>query len=151
MSDEAAGRDHIQVIHHAGYDPHINSPFVPAIRMASGRLVFISGVTAAPVYHDHPHVPEVFDAVPADIESQVRLAFDHLDLALDAAGCTRADVVAMTRFFTNVRDDQDAVNAYQKEWFRGHIPTTTSVEVVALATDPRLRLEMQTIAVAPAA
>jgi enamine deaminase RidA (YjgF/YER057c/UK114 family) len=55
----------------------------------------------------------------------------------------------MTRFFTNVREDQDVVNAHQKAWFQGHIPTTTSVEVVSLATDPRLRLEIQTIAVAP--
>lgn len=149
MTEQAEGRRHIEIIHHEGYDPNINSPFVPAIRVASGRLVFISGVTAAPVYHDHPHVPEVFDAIPADIESQVRLAFDHLDLALKAAGCSRSDVVLMTRFFTNVREDQDAVNAYQKEWFQGHIPTSTSVEVVSLATDPRLRLEIQTIAVAP--
>ena len=140
---------HIEVIHHEGFDPEINSPFVPAIRVASGRLVFISGVTGAPVYHDHPHVPEVFDAVPTDIENQVRIAFEHLDLALAAAGCSRSDVVSMTRFFTNVRDDQDAVNKHQKEWFGGHIPTTTSVEVVSLATDPRLRLEIQTIAVAP--
>ena len=140
---------HIEVIHHEGFDPKINSPFVPAIRMASGRLVFISGVTGAPVYHDHPHVAEVFDAVPADIENQVRLAFEHLDLALAAAGCSRSDVVSMTRFFTNVRDDQDTVNKHQKEWFGGHIPTTTSVEVVTLATDPRLRLEIQTVAVAP--
>ena len=152
MSAETTGRrDHTEVIHHEGYDPTINSPFVPAIRVASGRMVFISGVTAAPVYHDHPHVAEVFDAVPADIESQARLAFEHLDLALAAAGCTRADVVSMTRFFTNVRADQDAVNAHQKAWFQGHIPTSTSVEVVSLATDPRLRLEIQTIAVAPAA
>lgn len=142
---------HIEVIHHEGNDPNINSPFVPAIRMASGRLVFISGVTGAPVYHDHPHVPEVFDAVPRDIEGQVELAFEHLDLALTAAGCQRDDVVSMTRFFTNVLEDQDAVNAAQKEWFAGHIPTSTSVEVKSLATDPRLRLEIQVIAVAPPA
>jgi enamine deaminase RidA (YjgF/YER057c/UK114 family) len=146
VSDKAS---QIEVIHHEGYDPNINSPFVPVIRKASGRLVFISGVTGAPVYHDHPHVPEVFDAVPKDIEGQVRIAFEHLDLALNAAGCSRSDVVSMTRFFTNVREDQDAVNAHQKAWFEGHIPTSTSVEVVSLATDPRLRLEIQTIAVAP--
>lgn len=147
MSEQDTG--HIEVIHHEGYDPDINSPFVPAIRVASGRLVFISGVTGAPPYHDHPHVPEVFDAMPLDIESQVRLAFEHLDLALQAAGCRRKDVVSMTRFLGNVREDQDALNAYQKSWFQGHIPTSTTVEVSSFATDPRLRLEIQTIAVAP--
>jgi enamine deaminase RidA (YjgF/YER057c/UK114 family) len=141
--------NHLDVIHHEGYDSRINSPFVPAIRVASGRLVFVSGVTGAPVYHDHPHVPEIFDAVPADIEGQVTVAFEHLDQALAAAGCGRQDVVSLNRFFTHVREDQDTVNRVQKEWFGGHIPTSTSVEVVSLATDPRLRLEMAAIAVAP--
>ena len=49
-----------EIIHHEGYDETIVSPFVPAIRVVSNaRLVFISGVTGAPVYHDHPHVAEV--------------------------------------------------------------------------------------------
>lgn len=83
-----------EVIHHEGYDESIVSPFVPAIRVVSNaRLVFISGVTGAPVYHDHPHQPEVFDSMPMDAAGQVRNAFDHLDLALAAAGCERHDVV----------------------------------------------------------
>jgi hypothetical protein len=45
--------------------------------------------------------------------------------------------------------DQDVVNAYQGQWFQGHIPTSTSVEVKSLATDPNLRLEIASIAVAP--
>lgn len=140
-----------EIIHHEGYDEGIVSPFVPAIRTASGaRLVFVSGVTGAPVYHDHPHVPEVFDAVPADIEGQVTNAFAHLDLALRAAGARRSDVVSLTRFFTDVDADQNVVNRVQGEWFGGHIPTSTTVEVTRLATDPRLRLEMQAIAAVPA-
>lgn len=139
----------LQVVHHEGYDPAINSLFVPAIKVARGNLVFISGVTGAPVYHDHPHRPEVFDAIPPDAESQARLAFEHLAQALSAAGCTPADVVSMTRFFTDVGADQDAVNAVQGAFFAGHLPTSTTVEVKRLATDPRLRLEIQAIAVAP--
>lgn len=140
------------VIHHEGYDPAIFSPFVPAIRTVSAaRLVFISGVTGAPVYHDHPHRPEVFDAIPDRITDQVRDLFAHLDLALRAAGCQRHDVVNLIRFFTDVDHDQDVVNRYQAEWFGGHIPTSTSVQVSRLATDPRLRLEIQAIAAAPAA
>jgi enamine deaminase RidA (YjgF/YER057c/UK114 family) len=140
-----------EVLHHEGYDEAIVSPFVPAIRAVSGaRLVFISGVTGAPVYHDHPHVPEVFDAVPLDIDGQVRNLFEHLDHALRAAGAQRSDVVSLTRFFTNIEGDQDVVNRVQGEWFQGHIPTSTTVEVVRLATDPRLRLEIQAIAAVPA-
>ena len=139
----------LEVVHHEGYDPAINSLFVPAIKVASGKLVFISGVTGAPVYHDHPHRPEEFDAIPLDAASQARLAYEHLAQALTAAGCTPADVVSLTRFLTNVAEDQDAINAIQGAFFAGHLPTSTTVEVKRLATDPRLRLEIQAIAVAP--
>ncbi|MFI6485486.1 RidA family protein [Nonomuraea sp. NPDC050663] len=152
MSDipEIATVGQSDIIHHEGYDPNIVSPYVPAIRVASAaRLVFISGVTGAPVYHDHPHVAEVFDAIPADVASQTRIAFEHLDRALRAAGAERHDVVNLIRFFTNVAEDQDTVNRIQAEWFGGHIPTSTSVEVTRLATDSRLRLEIHVVAAAP--
>lgn len=140
-----------EIIHHEGYDAAIVSPFVPAIRVVSNaRLVFISGVTGAPVYHDHPHQPEVFDAMPMDAAGQVRNAFEHLDLALAAAGCERHDVVNMIRFFTDIDADQDVVNAHQGQWFGGHIPTSTTLEISRLATDPRLRFEFHVVAAAPA-
>ena len=140
-----------EVLHHEGFDASIVSPFVPAIRSVSGaRLVFISGVTGAPVYHDHPHVAAVFDAVPGDMDEQARLLFSHLDQALLATGAVRADVVSLTRFFTDIDRDQDAVNRVQADWFGGHIPTSTTVQVTRLATDPRLRLEIQAIAAVPA-
>ena len=140
----------LETIHHHGHDPSLFSPYVPAIKVTGGSLVFISGVTAAPVYHEHPHVPEVFDAIPPDIEGQAPLVFDHLDEALRAAGCERRHVVQLMRFFTDVGGDQDVVNRIQSEWLGGHVPTSTTVEVERLATDPRLRLEIQAIAVAPA-
>ena len=152
MSEVPAPRrvGNADVIHHEGYDESINSPFVPAIRTVSNaRLVFISGVMGAPVYHDHPHDPAVFDAMPMDAQGQVENAFHPLDLALQAAGCERHDVVNMIRFFGHVDEDQDIVNKYQKEWFGGHIPTTTTVEVVRFATDPRLRFEFLVVAAAP--
>jgi len=140
-----------EVIHHEGYDPAINSPFVPAIRTVSNsRLVFISGVMGAPVYHDHPHDPAVFDAMPTDAYGQAVNAFDHLDLALKASGAARSDVVNMIRFFSHIEEDQDVVNKYQTEWFGGHITTSTTLEVVRFATDPRLRFEFHVVAAVPA-
>jgi enamine deaminase RidA (YjgF/YER057c/UK114 family) len=88
--------------------------------------------------------------VPHDNDGQVRNLFSHLDHALRAAGAQRSDVVSLTRFFTNIEDDQDVVNRVQGEWFEGHIPTSTTVEITRLATDPRLRLEIQAIAAVPA-
>lgn len=146
MSPEPA--DHLEVIHHEGYDPAINSLFVPAIKVHRGTPVYISGVTAAPVYHDHPHIPEEFDRIPLDAEAQATLAFEHLDQALEAAGCRRSDLVVLTRFLVDVDGDQDVINRIQGEWLRGHLPTSTTVEITRLATDPRLRLEIQAVAIA---
>src|SRR5277367_6102070 len=64
------GAGHLRTVHHEGFDPAINSLFVPAIKVETGKLVFISGVTCAPVYHQHPHRPEDFDAIPGDAAEQ---------------------------------------------------------------------------------
>ena len=141
--------ERLEIIHHEGYDPAINSLFVPAIKVRSGVPVYISGVTAAPVYHDHPHIPEEFDAIPLDAESQAQLAFEHLGQALDAAGCQPSDIVSLTRFLVDVENDQDVVNQLQGEFLGGHLPTSTTVEISRLATDHRLRLEIQGVAIAP--
>jgi enamine deaminase RidA (YjgF/YER057c/UK114 family) len=135
----------LEPIHHEGYDPNTRIVFVPAIR--AGDLLFVSGVTAAPSYHDHPHRPEQFDAIPYDdAEAMARMTFANLDLALRAGGATPDRIVQLMRFFTDVEADQDAVNRVQGEYLGGHLPTSTTVEVKRLATDPRLRLEIQAVA-----
>jgi enamine deaminase RidA (YjgF/YER057c/UK114 family) len=143
------GTGHLHTVHHEGYDPAINSLFVPAIKVEAGKLVFISGVTCAPVYHQHPHLAEDFDAIPGDAAGQAAITYRHLGQVLEAAGCKPSHVVSLTRFMTNLAEDQDAINRVQGGFFNGHLPTSTTVEVNRMATDPRIRLEIQAIAVAP--
>lgn len=138
---------HLRVVHTDDYDPGINSLYVPAIKALGGTVVFVSGVTAAPIYHDHPHRAEDFRDLPLDAETQARLTYAHLDDALRAAGCRGADVVCLTRYLTDISADQDVINRIQAGYFGAHLPTSTTVEVKRLATDPRLRLEVQAIAV----
>ena len=133
----------LEVIHHDGHDPSINSVFVPAIRV--GNLVFVSGLTAAPTYHAHPHREEDFDSIPRDAEGQANALFANLDTVLRTIGAPRDHVVQVNRFFVDVGGDQDIVNRIQGEFFGGHLPTSTSVEVTRLATDPRLRLEINSV------
>jgi enamine deaminase RidA (YjgF/YER057c/UK114 family) len=131
------------VIHHEGYDPSINPLFVPAIRV--GNLAFVSGLTAAPTYHAHPHRTEDFESIPPDAERQAKALFANLDAVLRALGATRNHVVQLNRFFTDVGGDQDVVNRIQGEFFGDHMPTSTSVEVKRLATDSRLRVEINSV------
>lgn len=56
----------IEEIHLEGNDPRWNMPYMPALKVHGGALVFVSGVTAAPIYHSHPHFPDEFADIPDD-------------------------------------------------------------------------------------
>jgi hypothetical protein len=58
--------------------PDLWMPYAPAIKVKGGTTVYLAGVTAAPVYHHHPHRPEEFDNMPRDMEGQARAALDNL-------------------------------------------------------------------------
>jgi len=51
----AAQNQHMEIIHHPNYDKNVFMPFVPAIKIKSGKILWLAGTTALPVYHDHPH------------------------------------------------------------------------------------------------
>jgi enamine deaminase RidA (YjgF/YER057c/UK114 family) len=138
---------HYEHVHAEGNDVRFNMPYTAAIKVTEGRLVFISGVTAAPVYHSHPHVAAEFDDIPDDPAEQAERAMDNLEMVLRAAGGTLTDVVDLTRFIVAVGDSQDAINRVMGRRMGAHRPASTSVEVVRLATDPRLVLELRAVAV----
>jgi enamine deaminase RidA (YjgF/YER057c/UK114 family) len=65
--------------------------------------------------------------------------------AIEAAGGTMDDVVAMSVFTTDVRYHRD-INETRREVLGSNFPTSTMVQVVALAR-PELLLEINAIAV----
>jgi enamine deaminase RidA (YjgF/YER057c/UK114 family) len=135
----------IAPVHHPDR-PDVMMPYAPGLVVRRGRLVFLSGLTAAAVYHSHPHREEEFD-LPATMREQAILTMENLKKTLAAAGCTLADLVSATRFLTDV-GEQDDLNRVWAEYLGGHLPTTTTVEVSRLATHPRCKLEITAIAVA---
>jgi enamine deaminase RidA (YjgF/YER057c/UK114 family) len=139
----------VEPIHTEDNDPKWNMPYVPAIKVTGGSLVFVSGVTAAPVYHSHPHVPDEFTDIPDDPGAQAEMAIDNLERVLVHAGGGLGDVVQLMRFMVDQERNQDAINRVMGARLGGHLSTTTSVEVLRLATDPRLVLELQAVAVIP--
>jgi len=126
--------------------PDLWMPYAPAIKVKGGTTVYLAGVTAAPVYHHHPHRPEEFDAMPRDMAGQARAALENLKRGLKAVGASFADVVTADRFVTDLTE-QDALNRVWGEYFGDAKPTTTTVQVVRLATDPRCLVEINAIAV----
>jgi enamine deaminase RidA (YjgF/YER057c/UK114 family) len=144
-SQMATPAKEMQVIHLPDA-PDTWIPYAPAISVKGGTTVYLAGVTAAPVYHEHPHIAEEFDTIPTDMESQARLAMENVKRGLDAAGASFSDVVFSTRYLTDKTENGDFFSVWQ-EYFGEHTPATTTVQVVRLATDPRLLLEINIIAV----
>ncbi|MCZ6840933.1 MAG: RidA family protein [Alphaproteobacteria bacterium] len=126
--------------------PDMWMPYAPAIKVTGGTTVYLAGCTAAPVYHHHPHRPEEFDSMPADMEGQARTTLENLKKGLEAVGATFADIVTANRYCTDL-SDQDSLNRVWAEYFGDNKPTTTTVQVVQLATDPRCLIEIDAVAI----
>jgi 2-iminobutanoate/2-iminopropanoate deaminase len=139
----------VEHIHIPGNDPKWNMPYTPAIKVTGGSTVYVSGVTAAPVYHSHPHVPAEFADIPDDAATQTQLTMTNLKTVLESAGAGLGDIVQLIRFMVDQDRNQDAINRVMGTHLGDHRPASTSVEVVRLATDPRLVLELQAIAMVP--
>ncbi|HYM90295.1 MAG TPA: Rid family hydrolase [bacterium] len=139
----------IEPVHLPENAPRYIMPYTPALKVQGGTLVFAAGVTAAPVYHSHPHVPAEFAAIPPDPAAQTQMAVANLRRVLEAAGGDLGDIVWLFRFIKDLDRNQDAVNAVLGRALGTHRPASTTVEVVRLATDPRLVVELAVVAVVP--
>src|SRR5215510_15836139 len=80
-----AQNQNMEVIHHPNYDKNVFMPFVPAIKIKGGKLLWLAGTTALPVYHDHPHRREDLSKhMPNDLEAQTRASMEGIKKTLDA-------------------------------------------------------------------
>jgi 2-iminobutanoate/2-iminopropanoate deaminase len=102
-----------------------------------GRMVFIAGQTASD--HDGKVVGI------GDAREQTRFILGKIKHAVEAAGGSMADVVALNVFSTDVGNHRD-INETRREVLGGNFPTSTMVQVVPLAR-PELLLEINAIAV----
>jgi 2-iminobutanoate/2-iminopropanoate deaminase len=69
------------------------------------------------------------NAVAGTIEEEVRLTLKNMGDILTAAGCTYSDVVRCTVHLAKI-EDFDRYNVVYQEFFKGVLPTRTTVESV---------------------
>jgi enamine deaminase RidA (YjgF/YER057c/UK114 family) len=145
-----AQNQHMEVIHHPNYDQSVFMPFVPALKLKSGKLLWLAGTTALPVYHDHPHKrDQILQYMPNDLETQTRSAMDGIKKTLDAAGASFKDVVHVFIFRARPRmGDIGKASAVVNSYFApfNHKPTTTNMAVLELG-EPEQLVEIQVVAV----
>jgi len=141
---------HMEVIHHPDYDSNVVMPFVPAIKIKSGKLLWLAGTTALPVYHDHPHRREDMPkSLPNDLEAQTRASMDGIKKTLEAAGATFGDVVHVFVFRARPQiGDIGRASAIINSYFApyNHRPTSTNLAVLELG-EPEQLIEIQMVAV----
>ena len=123
-------------------------PYAPGVEVRGpSTILFLSGATASPLYHQHPHVPEEH-VLPDDIEEQTRRCLASIRSVLDASGLSWRHVVKVTKYLTDMRE-MDAVNRVLNAEFGGWRPASTLVCVNNLSS-PGARVELDMIAVGPA-
>ena len=108
-------------------------PYAPLVRVCpGGTLLFISGATALPLYHEHPHEHDKLDP-PADVRAQARLVMENLKRVLDSAGAEFSDIVRTDVFVvTPMRAARDMTHAQAVVFLPRHeqfavLPPTTLV------------------------
>jgi 2-iminobutanoate/2-iminopropanoate deaminase len=145
-----AQNQNMEVVHHPNYDKNVFMPFVPAIKIKSGKLLWLAGTTALPVYHDHPHKrDQIQQYMVNDLEAQTRAAMEGIKQTLDAAGASFKDVVHYFVFRARPRmGDIGKASAVINSYFApfNHKPTSTNVAVLELG-EPEQLIEIQMVAV----
>lgn len=146
----AQSGNNLEIIHHPNYDKSVFMPFSPAIKVKSGKMLWLAGGTALPVYHDHPHKREqVLQYLNNDLEAQVRRTMDGIMETLKAAGASPKDVVHVFVFRTRPRmGDIGRSSAVVNSYFapHNHKPATTNMAVLELG-EPEQLVEIQVVAV----
>ena len=116
--------------------PHVPEP--PPERWSNclvcDGIAYVSGMVA----RGAPNLEKL------DEYEQAKVIFGKIKGMLEAAGGTMADVVKVTIFVTNIKNNTKVWKA-RAEYFKGNFPASTLVQVAALAA-PEILVEIEAIA-----
>lgn len=110
-----------------------------------GNLLFLSGV--GPRERGSKMIPgveldEAGQVVSYDIEKQCRSVFQNVRFILEDAGSSWNDIVDVTVFLTNMKDDFPVYNRIYAEYFAVNRPCRTTVEISSLPTPIAIELKV---------
>ena len=118
--------------------PHVAEP--PAGRWSNalrvGNLLFISGTVS--------RAPDGVTIDGSNEYEQSKIIFGKIRHLVEAAGGTMSDIVKLTIYVVNIKQNTEVWRARQ-EFFTGDFPCSTLVEVRSLAT-PEILVEIEAIA-----
>jgi 2-aminomuconate deaminase len=110
-----------------------------------GNLLFLSGV--GPRERSNKKIPGVElneDGTIStyDIEAQCHSVFKNVRLILEDSGSSWDNIVDVTVFLTNMKDDFKIYNRVYAEYFKQNLPCRTTVEINCLPTPIAIELKV---------
>tara|TARA_B100000427_G_C15294621_1_gene501275 strand:- start:292 stop:705 length:414 start_codon:yes stop_codon:yes gene_type:complete len=110
-----------------------------------GNLIFLSGV--GPRKRNTKSIPGVTlsksgKIINYDIAKQCVSVFENIKLILEESGSSWENIVDVTVFLTNMKDDFKTYNKLYKQYFAGPFPTRTTIEISSLPTPIAIELKI---------
>ncbi len=110
-----------------------------------GNLLFLSGV--GPRERGTKKIPgveldEQGNIASYDIEIQCRSVFQNIRYILEDSGSRWEDIVDVTVFLTNMKDDFPIYNRVYAEYFKDNQPCRTTLEINCLPTPIAIELKV---------
>ncbi len=110
-----------------------------------GNLLFLSGV--GPRERGTKKIPGVeLDAdgniLSYDIEAQCHSVFNNIKTIVEDAGSSWDNIIDVTVFLTNMKDDFKTYNKIYAEYFKDNQPCRTTVEILSLPTPIGIELKV---------
>ena len=109
-----------------------------------GNLLFLSGI--GPRERGKKDIPGVEldpdgNIISYDIEAQCHSVFKNVRTVLSDAGSNWENLVDITVFLTNMKDDFDSYNRIYTQYFKDNQPCRTTVEISSLPTPIAIELK----------
>ena len=109
-----------------------------------GNLLFLSGI--GPRERGKKEIPGVEldqngNIISYDIETQCHSVFKNVRTVLEDAGSNWENLVDITVFLTNMKDDFEIYNRIYAEYFQTNQPCRTTVEIISLPTPIAIELK----------
>ena len=109
-----------------------------------GNLLFLSGI--GPRERGKKEIPGVelddqSNILSYDIETQCHSVFKNIRTVLEDSGSNWENLVDVTVFLTNMKEDFEIYNRIYAEYFKGNQPCRTTVEIISLPTPIAIELK----------
>jgi 2-aminomuconate deaminase len=110
-----------------------------------GNLLFLSGV--GPRVKGSKEIPGVVlnehgEVISKDIELQCHSVFNNVKIILEEAGSNWENIVDVTVFLTDMKNDFKKYNVLYAEYFKSVMPCRTTVEVNCLPSPIAIELKV---------